>query len=127
MSTLSIVLMLIAHLGVASSPERAIEYANVATLVLEATDDADRAHELVAIAIHETGATWPTDGGVDGDDCGPWQVRGGGCSAADALALVQWSESVCGKGDLSLYAGCRQCGACPAIVASLMDPTLPRR
>ena len=45
---------------------------------------------------------------------------------AAALARIRWSMAACGN--LSIYAGCGRCGACPdGLLDSLMDPTLPRR
>lgn len=106
---------------------------------------ADHVEELVAIAM-DVDSTDATEGeavllatvcvheshcrlkavGDSGKARGPWQVRGQkDVGAGAALAKVRWSYGVCG--DLSLYAGCGRCGACPEIVKSLEDPTLPRR
>jgi hypothetical protein len=126
MTTLAILYLLLAHLGHPKTIERAVEISNTAAKIAWTNADADEAAELATIAIHETGCVdhpaW------DGSACfGEWQVCGERTDAGAALELLRWSERTCGKGDLSLYAGCGRCGACPEIVASLLDPTLPRR
>ena len=124
MKTLALVLLLLSHLGRPRTLERAVELANVATLIAVTDADEDEARALATIAIHESRASLRAVG--DGGSAhGPWQVRGPDASADRALYLVRWSVAACG--DLSLYAGCGGCGRCPEIVASLLDPTLPRR
>jgi len=90
-----------------------------------ATDATEAEAELlVAICVHESRCR-PHAVGDGGLSRGAWQVRGRDVSASAALARVRWSMAACG--DLSLYAGFGRCGGDPAVLASLMDPTLPRR
>jgi hypothetical protein len=94
---------------------------------LESTDASDvETEELVAIEVHESRCHLNAvgDGGASK---GPWQVQRGDPSAAGALAKLRWSESICGPGGLAPYAGARRCGDVPWVVASLLDPTIPRR
>jgi len=126
MDTLSLLLMLLAHLGQPRDLARAVELANVAADVASTDATEDEAAELVTACIHES-RCHPTAIGDGGAARGAWQVHGRDADARGALARLRWSERACGVGDLSLFAGCRRCGACPAIVASLLDPSLPRR
>lgn len=121
--TLHIALFLLLHLGQPRSIRRAIDLANVAADIASTDASESEAEALAAIAIHESRATWHVTGD-HGQAFGPFQVRGPDASAREALRLLRWSTGVCG--DTSLYAGCGRCGACPAIAASLVDPTLPR-
>lgn len=124
MSIVSIVLMLCHWLGVASTPERAVELGNVAILIASTDADADEAALLAAVCIHESRCALGAigDGGLSR---GAWQVRGRDASVTAALRNLRRSRRICG--DLTLYAGCGNCGSCPEIVASLQDPSLPRR
>lgn len=126
MNPTSLVLMLVAHLGQPHDLARAIELSNLAVEVAETGATDDEAAELVAACIHESRCHTKAIG--DGGQArGAWQVHGRDASATEALRRLRWSERACGVGDLSLFAGCGRCGACPEIVASLLDPTLPRR
>ena len=101
------------------------ELASVAADV--ATTDASdvEAEELVAVAIHESNVH-PRAVGDGGRARGAWQVHGRDASAREALSRLRWSERACH--DLSLFAGCGGCGRCPdGLLASLLDPTAPRR
>ena len=124
MSTLSLVLMLLAHLGHPKTIERAVELANVAADIASTDASDNEAALLVAICLHESNCHREAIGD-GGKSRGAWQVRGRDVSAAGALAKVRWSMRVCGN--LAPYAGARRCGDVPDVVASLIDPTLPRR
>ena len=104
--------------------DRVEELVSIAADVADTDATEGEARLLASIAVHESRATVRAvgDGGLSR---GAWQVRGRDVSAAGALAKVRWSYRLCA--DLSAYAGCGRCGSCPAIVASLVDPTLPRR
>jgi hypothetical protein len=84
----------------------------------------EEAEVLVSVCLHESRCHLRARGD-GGHALGPWQIHGPDPSAAEALRRLRWSWGACG--DLSLYAGCGRCGACPDVVASLLDPTLPRR
>jgi hypothetical protein len=106
----------------------------IAVDIAQTDGDMTDAEVLAAVSIHEsTAQVWMWKNGKRvplvglGGARGPFQVEVGPATAAGALALVRWSTAACGEGDLSLYAGCRTCGACPEIVSSLLDPTAPRR
>lgn len=108
--------------------KRLAELTEVAQQVAVTDASDEEAELLVAVCVHETGcvdhAAW------DGSPCfGPWQVcrPSESFDARAALRLLRWSQGACVLGDLSLYAGCGGCNRCAAIVASLIDPTLPRR
>jgi hypothetical protein len=97
----------------------------VAVDIAKTDADEQEALGLVKIAIHESGAKVKAIGD-GGRAFGPFQIRGGrDYSATEALRRYRWSVEACG--DLSLYAGCGRCGACPDIITSLEDPALPRR
>ncbi len=105
--------------------DRVEELVAIAVQVAETDATEGEARLLAAIAVHESRASLHAvgDGGLSR---GAWQVRGRDASAGAALRAVRWSFRVCG--DLSAYAGCGRCGSCPAgLLASLADPTLPRR
>jgi len=109
---------------------RLVELVDIAQQIVSTDADEAEGETLAAVAIHETGARIFRHGThslvTDGRGAfGPWQVVGGPPTAAEALRRVRWSVGLCG--DLSLYAGCGRCGACPDIASSLWDPTLPRR
>jgi len=129
MTTLAILYLLLTHLGHPKTIARAVELANVAADIAGTDATEDEAAELAMIAIHESRAhrAAVNDRDHGGRRVGAWQTGGDDPSAEAALRLLRWSERACGKGDASLYAGCGRCGACPEIVASLLDPTLPRR
>ena len=101
------------------------ELANIAADVASTDATTDEAELLVAICVHESHCHLRAVG--DGGRArGPWQIHGRDTSAAAALARIRWSMAACGN--LSIYAGCGRCGACPdGLLDSLMDPTLPRR
>jgi len=84
----------------------------------------EEAETLVAICKHESECRTKAvgDGGLSR---GAFQVRGKDASAKAALSAMRWSMRACK--DLSLYAGFGRCGGDPATLASLVDPTLPRR
>jgi hypothetical protein len=105
------------------SLRRLTDLETVALDIASTDATAEEAETLVAVCVHESGCR-PRAVGSDGS-VGAFQIRKGPGTAAEALRRLRWSASVCG--DLSLYAGCGRCGACPEIVASLVDPTLPRR
>jgi hypothetical protein len=109
------------------APERLQELASIVQDVISTDATEDEAYELLAVSIHETRAHVRAHG-RDGSR-GAFQVRPPAASygALEALRRLRWSERACGAGDLSLYAGCGQCGKCPEIVQSLLDPSLPRR
>jgi hypothetical protein len=127
MPILSLVLMLVSALGQHDAHSRPVELANVAAEIAATDATDDEAAELVTACVHESrchaGAV-----GDGGQARGAWQVHGRDASAAEALRRIRWSERVCGgPGHLELFAGCGACGRCPEIVASLLDPSLPRR
>lgn len=130
MNASALVLMMIAHLGqphtIDRALDRALELANVASDIASTDATETEAAELVAICIHESRCTPHAvgDGGAPG---GAFQVRGRDISAIGALAKLRWSERLCGPGGLAPYAGGRRCGDVPEVVASLLDPTIPRR
>ncbi len=101
------------------------ELATLAADVASTDATTDEAELLVAICVHESHCHLRAVG--DGGRArGPWQIHGRDTSAAAALARIRWSMAACGN--LSFYAGCGRCGACPdGLLDSLMDPTLPRR
>ncbi len=99
-----------------------LSWSNVAPLDMVRHNEL--AELLVAICLHES-RCHPGAVGDGGKSRGAWQVRGRDVSASAALARVRWSVAACG--DLSLYAGFGRCGGDKAVLASLMDPTLPRR
>ena len=108
-----------------SNVARLKELAAIAVEIARTDATETEAEELVAICIHESGCRTRAKG-RDGS-VGAWQIHppAKAYDAAEALARVRWSVDTCG--DLSLYAGCGRCGTCPAIVESLVNPTLPRR
>jgi hypothetical protein len=120
----------------ATNVRRLTELSVIARDVASTDASSEEAEELAAVCIHESGCVLGARG-KDGS-IGPWQVRPPAKSfgAGEALKRLRWSEGVCGKGDLSLYAGFGYCvghSASPegdarrAVLASLLDPTLPRK
>lgn len=111
------------------SPSNVTRLTELVTIAadIDSTDATEvEVEELVAICLHESRCHLRAVGD-GGKSLGPWQVQGGGDSAAVALAKLRWSERICGVGGLAPYAGARRCGDVPWVVASLLDPTLPRR
>jgi len=104
------------------SAARVSDLINVAGDIASTDATEVEAELLAAICIHESRCT-PKAKGLDGS-VGAFQVHGGP-GTAEALRRVRWSYGICG--DLSLYAGCGRCGACPEVVDSLTDPSLPRK
>jgi hypothetical protein len=104
------------------------ELQQIAVLIAKTDADEEEAVGLAAAAFHETGAVLTDKRGDGGKSKGPFQVQGPlgrDHGATTALVVYRWSVATCG--DLSLYAGCGRCGACPEIVVSLADPTVERR
>jgi len=120
---LRVLSLFLAWRGVAvmHTPDRA----NIAADIASTDADEREADILTSIALHESDGHWNAigDGGAAH---GAWQVHGDP-SAAEALRRLRHSEAVCGRWDLTLYAGCGTCGSCPETVASLLDPMRPRR
>lgn len=116
-------LLLWLHPSPADIP-RLTELATIASDIGAATTDETDAEVLVAECVHESGCRLHAvgDGGAAR---GPWQIHGRDLSAREALARTRWSMRACG--DLSLFAGFGRCGGDPAVLSSLLDPTLPRR
>jgi hypothetical protein len=104
--------------------KRLSQLVTVAADIASTDASVEEAELLAAIAIHESMVV-PGAKGDGGKAIGAFQVRGKDGSAREALRRVRWSYAVCH--DLSAYSGCGRCGSCPEIVASLQDPTLPRR
>lgn len=103
---------------------RAIELANVAADIASTDASESEALTLVTTCVHES-RCHTNAVGDHGAARGAWQVHGRDVGARAALARVRWSVRACG--DLSLFAGFGRCGGDPAVLASLLDPALPRR
>lgn len=125
-SLLYVLLLTFLHPSTAARSEELVE---IATDIAGTDATEGEARLLVSICVHESRCSLKAVG--DGGSAkGAWQVhsaRGGAedVGAAAALAKVRWSYAICG--DLSAYAGCGRCGACPEIVRSLVDPKIPRK
>jgi hypothetical protein len=104
--------------------KRLAELTEVARQVAVTDASDEEAELLVAICIHESRCHLSAVGD-GGKSIGAWQVQGGDPSAVGALAKLRWSLSLCGN--LAPYAGGKRCGDVPWVVASLADPSLPRR
>jgi hypothetical protein len=129
MTVIALVLMLVHALGERDAHTRPVELANIAAEIAATDATDDEAAELVTACVHETGCRYGVESRDGRGAKGPWQVEGSrDVSAKEALRRIRWSERVCGgPGHLELFAGCGACGRCPEIVASLLDPSLPRR
>jgi len=95
---------------------RLAELSRIAASIARTDASDEEARTLAKVAIHESGAREDATGPLG--EKGPFQIMPPGKPTAEvALARVRWSMEACS--DLSLYAGCRRCGACPALVAAL--------
>ena len=103
---------------------RLTELAQVAADIASTDATQDEARMLAAIAVHESNAR-PAAVGDGGHSRGAFQVWDGPPTAREALKRLRGSLEACGTAEL--YAGCKRCGGCPRIAASLVDPSIPRR